>query len=60
MGDEHGDGLHRHGDVRALLFGSKGSSLRCEMTFADPMMGTSAGGVGACQHSDGRVIDVMW
>ena len=46
--------------VVAVLFGSKGSSLNCQMRYADSSGLTSSGGVGVCKHSDGRVIDVMW
>ncbi len=48
------------GNFVATMFGNKGSSLRCNMNYADSSGFTTAGGVGVCQHSDGRVIDVMW
>ena len=48
------------GNFVATLFGNKGSTMRCNMNYADSSGFTTAGGVGVCQHSDGRVIDVMW
>lgn len=48
------------GRLVAVLFGDKGSSMRCNMNYADSSGFTAMGGVGVCQHSDGRVIDVMW
>jgi hypothetical protein len=44
----------------AILLGDKGSSLNCQMRYADPFGDTSAGGVGVCEHSDGRKIDIVW
>lgn len=44
----------------ATLFGSKGSTMRCDVTYADAGGFTASGGVGVCQHSNGRFIDVMW
>ncbi len=48
------------GNIVAVLFGDRGQTMRCHMNYADSSGITSAGGVGICQHSDGRVIDVMW
>ncbi len=48
------------GNLVAVMFGDKGSTMRCDMNYADSSGFTSMGGVGVCQHSDGRVIDVMW
>lgn len=53
-------GTSTSGDFAAVLFGSRGSSLNCQLQYADPSGFTGSGGVGVCQHSDGRVIDVMW
>ena len=44
----------------AVLLGNKGSSLNCQMRYADSSGFTSSGGVGVCKHSDGRTIDVVW
>lgn len=48
------------GNLVAVLFGDRGSTMRCNMNYADSSGFTSLGGVGVCQHSDGRVVDVMW
>lgn len=48
------------GDFVATLLGSRGSSLSCDLQYADPSGFTTAGGVGVCQHSDGLTIDVIW
>lgn len=48
------------GNFVAVLLGNKGSSMRCQMNYADSSGFTSFGGVGICQVSDGRVIDVTW
>lgn len=46
------------GNFVAVLMGDRGSSMRCQMNYADSSGLTSMGGVGICQHSDGRIIDV--
>ena len=48
------------GNLVAVMFGDRGSTMRCNMNYADSSGFTSMGGVGICQHSDGRVIDIMW
>lgn len=48
------------GEFVAVLLGDEGSTMRCQMNYADSSGVTSFGGVGICQHSDGRVIDVTW
>jgi hypothetical protein len=48
------------GDFVAVLIGNKGSSLSCQLHYADSSGFTTSGGVGVCQHSDGRVVDVIW
>lgn len=48
------------GNLVATMFGNRGSTLRCQMNYASSFGETSAGGVGVCNHSDGRIIDVMW
>lgn len=48
------------GDFVAVLLGSQGSSLSCQLQYADSSGFTTSGGVGVCQHSDGRVIDIVW
>uniref|UniRef100_UPI0040479045 hypothetical protein n=1 Tax=Yoonia sp. TaxID=2212373 RepID=UPI0040479045 len=48
------------GDFVAVLLGSRGSSLSCQLQYADSSGFTTSGGVGVCQHSDGRVMDIIW
>lgn len=48
------------GDFVATLLGNKGSTLSCQLQYADSSGFTTMGGVGVCQHSDGRVIDIIW
>lgn len=48
------------GNFVAVLLGDQGSTMRCQMNYADSSGFTTAGGVGICRHSDGRVIDVVW
>ena len=48
------------GNFVAVMFGDKGSTMRCNMNYADSSGFTTMGGVGVCQHSEGRVIDIMW
>ncbi len=48
------------GNLVAVMFGDRGSTMRCNMNYADSSGFTSMGGVGICQHSDSRVIDIMW
>ena len=48
------------GDFVATLIGNRGSTLSCLLQYADSSGFTTAGGVGVCQHSDGRVIDIVW
>jgi hypothetical protein len=48
------------GDFVATLLGNRGSSLNCELQYADSSGFTTAGGVGVCRHSDGRIIDIVW
>lgn len=44
----------------AVLLGNRGSSLNCQMRYADSSGFTTSGGVGVCSHSDGRLIDIVW
>jgi hypothetical protein len=48
------------GDFVATLIGNRGSTLSCQLQYADSSGFTTAGGVGVCQHSDGKLIDIVW
>lgn len=53
-------GTSTSGALAATLLGNRGSTMRCQFQYADPSGFTPSGGLGVCQHSDGRVIDVVW
>ncbi len=48
------------GNLVAVMFGDRGSTMRCDMNYADSSGFTPMGGVGICWHSDGRIIDILW
>jgi hypothetical protein len=48
------------GSMRGVLFGDKGHTMVCKFQYADSSGFTSAGGVGLCETSEGKVIDVQW
>ena len=47
------------GNIKAILIGNKGSSLKCLMNYADGGL-INFGGVGSCVHSSGAQIEVVW
>ena len=47
------------GEFVAVLLGSKGSSMSCELRYADSTGFTAEGGVGQCVHSDSRIVDIF-
>ena len=47
------------GNAEALLFGDRGSEMRCKFRLSDRVMGFKSGGYGLCETSDGRVIDIF-
>ena len=48
------------GNFAATLIGNRGSTLSCDLQYADTGGYTAAGGVGVCRHGDGRIIDILW
>ena len=48
------------GDHTAVLLGSRGSTLTCEMNYSSGSGYIPSGGVGTCLHSDSRRIDLVW
>jgi len=48
------------GNMQGVLFGDRGHTMRCSFQYADSSGFTTEGGVGVCETSDGRVIDVQW
>jgi hypothetical protein len=49
-----------NGNVKATLTGNRGDNIKCRFRLADTIIGFSSGGIGLCQVSDGRVIDVFF
>ncbi len=48
------------GNIEGVLFGNKGHTMKCHFRAVDSSMGLPSGGVGMCEVSDGRVIDVQF
>ena len=48
------------GNLQATLFGDRKHTMRCSFQYADTSGYTPEGGIGVCETSDGRVIDVQW
>lgn len=48
------------GNIEAVLFGNKNHTMKCRFRASDSTMGLPSGGIGMCQVSDGRVIDVQF
>ena len=53
-------GFSSGGKFKAVLIGSKGSSLKCLMQYASTSGMTNFGGVGECIHSDGSTLNIVW
>ena len=47
------------GNAEALLFGDRGTEMRCKFRLSDRVMGFKSGGFGLCQTSEGHVIDIF-
>ena len=41
-----------------VLVGSKGHSMKCELSLTSPKSGMAVGGIGECHISDGRIVPV--
>lgn len=48
------------GNVQAVLFGNKGHTMNCKFHYADSSGDTTDGGIGVCETSNGKMIDVQW
>ena len=48
------------GNADAMLYGNRGSTMKCRFRMADTIIGLAGGGFGICQASDGRVIDIFF
>ena len=47
-------------NAKATLYSDRGNMIECRFKLTDVIIGYSSGGVGLCQVSDGRVIDVFF
>ena len=47
------------GNAEALLYGDRGTEMRCKFRLSDKMMGFKSGGYGLCETSKGDVIDIF-
>lgn len=48
------------GNMQGVLFGDRKHTMRCKLQYADSSGFTNSGGVGMCETSDDRVIDIQW
>lgn len=48
------------GNMQGVLFGDNGHTMRCKFQYADSSGLTTSGGIGLCEASNGRIIDVQW
>jgi len=49
-----------HGNAQATLTGNRGSVIKCRFFLTDFILGFPGGGIGICQFSDDRVIDIFF
>lgn len=49
-----------NGQFYALLFSNRGGVMKCQLQYADAKGLTTAGGVGYCDMSNGKTIDLQW
>lgn len=60
VGGNFGIVQNNTGNVQAVLFGSKGRTMNCKFQYANSSGYTSDGGIGVCETSNGKTIDVQW
>jgi hypothetical protein len=48
------------GNADAVLSGNRGNIMKCRFHLTDVIIGFSGHGIGICQLSDGRVIDIYF
>lgn len=56
----HGTANIAEGKIVAVLMGNRGNTMQCTMSPSNASMGMISDGVGQCQVSDGRKIDVIF
>ena len=47
------------GNAEAVLFGDRGTKMRCKFRLSDRILGFKSGGFGLCETSKGHVIDIF-
>ena len=47
------------GNAEAILYGDRGTEMRCKFRLSDRLMGFKSGGYGLCETSNGHVIDIF-
>lgn len=60
VGGNFGVVQNNTGNMQAVLFGNKGRTMNCKFHYADSSGYTTSGGVGVCETSSGKIIDVQW
>ncbi len=60
FGSGFGTSTTATGQFSAILFGNRGNSIKCQLQYSDPKGLTTAGGVGYCETSNGKSIDLQW
>lgn len=45
---------------QATLFGDRKHTMSCKLHYADTSGVIASGGIGVCEVSDGRVVDLQW
>ena len=58
-GNQYSDIDQFPGNAEALLFGDRGTEMRCKFRLSDKLMGFKSGGYGLCETSEGHVIDIF-
>jgi hypothetical protein len=48
------------GTAEAVLFGNKGTSMRCKFRVSDASVGLLSGGIGLCVTTNEKTIDVQF
>jgi hypothetical protein len=47
------------GNAAAVLYGDRGTEMRCKFRLSDKVLGFKSGGYGLCETSEGHVIDIF-
>lgn len=55
-----GSSENKSSSVKALLLGDRNSTMKCEFQFSSPARGMKGGGIGECDVSDGRDVNITF